>query len=545
MVRPRMTQTSTTTAGVQPDNAPESEFGRVLDEAALGWLAAAVAFYLRAGDLVLLDGDLGAGKTTFARAALHALGLPAGAEVPSPTFTLVQTYDTPRVQVAHHDLYRIADPAELDQLDLADSVRAGVAFVEWPERGGDRLADIAAAAPTLRIALRESPGAAADVRHVTLTAGGDWADRLVRLHALRGFLAATGRAEDRLAYLQGDASVRRYARLTAADGTRRLVMDWPQQPDGPPIRDGLPYSRIAGLAEGVRPFVAIATALSAGGFRVPRVDAHDLDAGLLLIEDLGDDVYDRLVRAGADQAPLWRAAVDTLVALRRHDPPSVMAVPDGSGHALPAYDARALGIEVELLVDWYWPAAHGTECPPDVRARFLHIWAGLLERLAALPTGWVLRDYHSPNLLRLPDGAVGLIDFQDAQRGPHAYDLVSLLQDARVDVPATLEAELLDHYCRAVAAGEPGFDEARFRWSYAVLGAQRTMKILGIFARLARRDGKPGYLAHVPRLWGCLARDLDHPDLAALAAWTDAAFPAHVRSRPIPPPAAPTRPSLV
>jgi hypothetical protein len=215
--------------------------------------------------------------------------------------------------------------------------------------------------------------------------------------------------------------------------------------------------------------------------------------------------------------------------------PEALALPDGTAHRLPAYDADALGIEVALLPDWYWPALHGAPAPQDAHAEFASLWSEVFDKLCALPRGWVLRDYHSPNLLWLPERAglarVGVIDFQDAMCGPPAYDLVSLLQDARVDVPPELEAQLRDHYCAGVSARQTGFDRDAFAFAYAALGAQRNTKILGIFARLAKRDGKPAYLRHVPRLWRYLERDLAHPDLAPLKRWYDCHMPANARAK--------------
>ncbi len=534
-----------------------------LDEAGLTRLAQRIAFVARRGDLILLQGDLGAGKTTFARAMLRAFGHPDDAEVPSPTFTLVQTYEAPRMDVAHYDLYRLGDAAELDELGLEDALEAGIALVEWPERGGSRMSAMAAAGNALMLSLSESRGASDreagdEARDVEISAAGTWGPRAKRLAAMAAFLASAGRNVEPLRYLQGDASVRKYGRLTGGDGRSRVLMDWPQQPDGPPVRDGRAYSDLAQLAEGVGPFVAIGRALEAAGVHVPRVEAADLENGFLVLDDLGDDVFATLVRGAEPQAPLWRMAVDTLVALRRRLPPKPMradtaptAKIETAEHALtlPSYSAGALGIEVELLIDWYWPAVYGTSVPREQRDKYLDIWRAIFARLARQPIGWVLRDYHSPNLLRVRDGrasgscvtggyvtggyVTGVIDFQDAQVGPHAYDLVSLLQDARVDVSAELEAELLNHYCAAVRATDRSFDDAEFRWSYAALGAQRNAKILGIFARLAHRDGKPAYLAHVPRLWGYLARDLQQPGLEDLREWFEAAFPPDVRSRPI------------
>ena len=169
-------------------------------------------------------------------------------------------------------------------------------------------------------------------------------------------------------------------------------------------------------------------------------------------------------------------------------------------------------------------------------AEFLALWAPLFDSVLAAPGGLVLRDYHSPNLLWLPSmpagkTRVGIIDFQDAVIGHPAYDLVSLLQDARLDVPAEIETELFEYYVSAVAKREPGFDAQAFAAAYAVLGAQRNTKILGIFARLARRDGKPVYLRHIPRIWRYLEHDLAHPQLATLRSWYDRNFPASMRAR--------------
>jgi tRNA threonylcarbamoyl adenosine modification protein YjeE len=489
-----------------------------VSETALGRLAEDVAFAARPGDLITLSGELGAGKTTFARAFIRALANGSHEEIPSPTFTLVQTYATARMPVAHFDLYRLSMPSELDELGLDHALKGGLALVEWPERAGGILPH-----SRLDIALEDDDDGA--TRRITLVGHGDWEARLPRFIAMRDLMAGAkvGDATCALRYLQGDASVRRYARLSCPDGSR-ILMDWARQPDGPAIRNGLPYSRIAHLAEDVRPFVTVSTALHAAGLSTPEIYAQDLDQGFLLLEDLGDRVFAREVETGGEsQEELWRTGVDALVALRAAPAPET----------LPAYDHGALGIEVELLTDWFWPVLHGGPPPQDVRDSFLALWTKVFDRLAAQPKGWVLRDYHSPNLLWLPQRAgiarVGVIDFQDAMCGPPAYDLVSLLQDARVDVPPELEARLFDHYCAAVERAETGFSRDAFAFAYAALGAQRNTKILGIFARLANRDGKPQYLRHIPRLWHYLERDLLHPELGALKDWYDRHVPTEAR----------------
>lgn len=527
-------------------------------------LAQEAAFVIRKGDLIALHGDLGAGKTAFARAFIRALAGGRVDEIPSPTFTLVQAYETPRTPVWHFDLYRLGHEAEADELGLDDALSAGVALVEWPERAGRALPE-----DRLDIRLEDrgetGPDASggADLRDVTLTGRGAWASRLDRLMGLRGLIHGSNPwGEDGcvLAYIQGDASVRRYGRLSHPDGQSAILMDWPRQPDGPPIRDGKPYSRIANLAEDVRPYVAVADALRAAGLKTPRIHAHDLDKGLLLIEDFGDRTFGDWVkseemvrlrqRAGEDAATtdmtprpdhthegLWRIAARKLVTLRRVPVPMAMSLPDGGAYSLPHYDRDALRIETELLLDWYWPAVHGAPAPENVRAAFADAWRPIFDRVLVLPRGWVLRDFHSPNLMWLADGEdgadrVGVLDFQDALEGPPAYDLVSLLQDARLDVPPELETRVFEDYCARAREQDPAFDREAFAYSYAALGAQRNTKILGIFARLARRDGKPQYLAHIPRIWRYLERDLAAPGLADVKSWYDRHLPPSVRVRP-------------
>lgn len=497
------------------------------DEAAVVRLAGRIALKLAVGDVVALSGDLGAGKTTFARALIRALLGDAEAEIPSPTFSLVQTYAAPRLELAHLDLYRIAGDDDLIELGFDELIAAGAVIVEWPERAPGLVA-------ASRLDIHLAQGTLPEQRTLRLVGRGAWAPRLARLAAMSDFLDRSPPWHvAKATYLQGDASARAYARLSDSVRTA-ILMDQPRQPDGPPIRDGQPYSRIAHLAEDVRPFVAVARALRDAGLSAPEIYAADLDRGFLVLEDFGDRVFGAEI-ASTSQAELWRAATDTLLALAAVPVPDAIRLSDGTAHRVPPQDASVLGIEVELLPDWYWRAVHGRPIPADVRAEFTDVWTPIFTRLAAGSTGWVLRDYHSPNLVWLPERGgsrrVGLLDFQDALRGSLAYDLVSLLQDARLDVPSALEDELLAYYLDKRADG-PGFDPADFRFAYAALGVQRNTKILGIFARLAMRDGKRTYLRHIPRLWRYLARGLAHPDLAPLARWFDRHVPAAIRNDP-------------
>jgi tRNA threonylcarbamoyl adenosine modification protein YjeE len=507
------------------------QWTRELDEGGSIRLAELLALKIGRGDVIALSGELGAGKTTFARALIGALMRNGGTEVPSPTFSLHQTYATPRLTVAHFDFYRLSGAGEASELGFEDAANDGAVIVEWPERAAVLL-------PDSRFEFSFGEAADPNARLVTVRGLGEAAARAARIGDVMAFLdAQPAWVGARIGYLQGDASTRSYARLFQGSRTV-LLMDAPHQPDGPPIRDGRSYSRIACLAEDmVRPFVAVGAVLRDAGLSAPGVVADDLDKGLLLVEDLGDRLFGLEIAAGTPQALLWRTAVDALVELRCIPVPKSLPLPDGTSYSLPRRNRAAFEIEIELLLDWLWPELKRKPAPHAVRAEFREVWQPVLDRLLALPGGWFLRDYHSPNLIWLPEregvARVGILDFQDALNEHFAFDLVSLLQDARVDVPGELERELCDYYCEQVAAREPSFDRTRFAEAYADFGVQRNTRLLGLWARLLRRDGKPHYLQHMPRTWGYLARNLRGVTLAPLADWYERHFPMSVRSRTI------------
>ncbi|MGH2340710.1 tRNA (adenosine(37)-N6)-threonylcarbamoyltransferase complex ATPase subunit type 1 TsaE [Segnochrobactraceae bacterium EtOH-i3] len=488
------------------------------DEAATRRLGEDLALALTAGDTLALQGDLGAGKSTLARALLRARADTPDLEVPSPTFTLIQTYELPRGPVAHADLYRLGDVSELAELGLEDLSAEGILLVEWPDRAEGTLPGRIATIELGIVTGTES-------RTVRIRAAGDLARRLARTLAIRDFLKTAAWPRARRRFLQGDASARAYERVFGGVG-QAVLMNAPRQPDGPPVRDGLPYSRIAHLAEDVRPFVAIGSALSRRGISAPGLIAADLDQGLLLLEDLGAEP---VVAEGAPIPERYEAAIDLLAAFHTTPMPSTVPLPDGSTYALPGYDARAMGIETELLLDWYLPHATGGRLPAEAEAAFKALWAELFTRLESAEQRWVLRDYHSPNLIWLPERAgiqrVGVIDFQDAVIGPSAYDVASLAQDARVTVPWEMEKALVDRYIALRTVADPAFEADRFRDAYAIMAAQRATKILGIFARLNHRDGKPAYLAHIPRVAAYLMRALENPVLSGLRRWYEQHLP--------------------
>jgi hypothetical protein len=355
---------------------------------------------------------------------------------------------------------------------------------------------------------------------------------------IAAFLEKAGWGTAARAPLACDASTRAYERLSGPEG-RAVLMNAPAGPDGPPLEGSRKaYSAIAHLAEDCRPFVAVGEHLRTLGLSAPRLLAHDMEAGLLLLEDLGDDLYGKAIETGkaGDGTPLdalYRAAIDALLLLHQAGTPAALPLPDGSTYKVPSYDEAALAIETELLTDWYIPVKKGAELAVEEKDIYRALWKKLFPETQCGAPVLVLRDYHSPNLLWLGEregpARAGMLDYQDAQVGSRAYDLVSLLQDARKDVPEVREEEMLAYYIEKARAGEADFDETAFRAAYAVLGAQRNAKIMGIFVRLWRRDGKPGYLAHLPRVSAYLERDLRHPVLSEMKAWLDTHVPAALR----------------
>ncbi|MFT3988665.1 tRNA (adenosine(37)-N6)-threonylcarbamoyltransferase complex ATPase subunit type 1 TsaE [Aestuariivirga sp.] len=479
-------------------------------------LAADLSLFASPGMALLLEGDLGAGKSTFARAFIRALAEGAEFDIPSPTFTLVQSYDETRVPVAHADLYRTASQQECMELGLDDLLARHVLLIEWPDRLGavgweDRA----------RIVISGS-GA---TRTLSITAWGRCAAALKRHNVIGAFLLQNGWGKAKRRFLEGDASFRRYETVQQ-DGTHAILMDMQARPDGPPVQDGLPYSAIAHLAEDIRAVIAINTELAKREFSAPHILACDVDKGLAIIEDLGRNVYGRMMLAGDGMDEPLRAAVGVLAEIAGQEWPSRVPVTGSLLHDVPPYDLRAQLIEVDLLPSWFWPFLRNEHIPAALHHEFTALWRAILPHAAPQHPVWTLRDYHSPNLLWLPERhgikRVGLIDTQDCVLGHPAYDLASLLEDARVDIDFAMADALFAQYCRLRGAN---FDHENFATAYAVLGAQRATKILGIFARLAKRDGKPGYLRHMPRVARYLARNLEHPVLKPLRAWFETHLP--------------------
>lgn len=315
------------------------------------------------------------------------------------------------------------------------------------------------------------------------------------------FLAACGWADARIEPLAGDASFRRYFRVILDDGRQAVLMDAP-----PPHEDP-------------QPFISVAEWLVSVGLSAPEILARDLERGLLLLDDFGDDrLRETLDVSPERERELYELATDVLVHLHAHPP-----MP-----GLPVHGLRQWLDELMLFTDWYCPAV-GLDVDHD---SWRAAWSEVLAPVAGDGLGpvTVLRDYHAENIMLVDGregvGHFGLLDFQDALAGHPAYDLASVLEDARRDVPAELERAMLDRYVAATGQGEA------FERAYWALAAQRNTRILGVFTRLWKRDGKPGYRRFQPRMWGLLERDLAHMVLAPVRQWFDANVPDAARRQP-------------
>ncbi len=354
----------------------------------------------------------------------------------------------------------------------------------------------------------------------------------------RAFLADAGLESARREPLPGDASTRRYERLRPASGATLILMDQPPAvetqpcPPGatPAERAALGYNALARLAAGrVDAFVACAGYLRGLGLSAPKVFASDPAAGLAILEDLGDGLYAHLIEGGADEAPLYDAATDALAVLHAAPPPEVLAA-DGASCPLLAYDALALKTGGDLFVEWLPRLRPELRFDGVAQSEWEAVWDPIRARGEAGAAVFCHRDFHAENLIWLPGRAgparAGLLDFQDALRAHPAWDFSMLLHDARRAVSAEREAAVLARYL----AARPQVDARAFKADFHALGALNIVRILGLFARLVARDGKPRYRAFMPRLWAYLDCCLTDPAPAGLADWLERYVPAEARS---------------
>jgi N-acetylmuramate 1-kinase len=356
--------------------------------------------------------------------------------------------------------------------------------------------------------------------------------------ARREFLEQSGFADARRQPLAGDASTRAYERLHPLAGPSLIFMDQApalESPPCPPLanpaeRAALGFNALYRLAAGrVEAFVACAGWLREQGLSAPRVIVCDAPAGFAVLEDLGDDLYARLIETGTDEGPLYDSAVDVLLRVHAARAPSRLETDEASWPLL-SYDALALNTAAELFVEWLPRLIPTLDFTDDALAQWRALWAPIALQGEAGASVFCHRDYHAENLIWLPRRAgparTGLLDFQDAVRAHPAWDLSMLLHDARRDVSPEREAAVLDRYL----AARPQLDREAFIADFHALGALNVVRIIGIFARLVARDGKPRYRAFLPRLWRYLDRCLEPPAPSGLKAWLDAHVPAEART---------------
>jgi aminoglycoside/choline kinase family phosphotransferase len=358
-----------------------------------------------------------------------------------------------------------------------------------------------------------------------------------RSELIRQFLGNTDWAAAAISPLPGDASTRRYFRV-AKGAHSAILMDQPQNAEAPPCpsgataeeRERLGYNAVARLAGAdCTRFIAVADYLRGRGLHAPQILAADPAAGFVLMEELKGSLYADAIAEGADEPALYAAAIEALALLHQTPAPANAAV----GTPLFLYDETAQLAEVHLLAEWYLPLALGRPADQSEIAEHQALWRVALQGIAGTPTVFVHRDYHAQNLIWMPEQTglrrVGIIDFQDAVAGSSAYDIISLLEDARRDVSASLKEKMTGHYLEIMKQGGHAVDAAELPAAMAVIAAQRNAKIAGIFARLCVRDGKPRYLGYLPRVWRYLERDLAHPALQPLRVWYDKTIPAETR----------------
>ena len=458
--------------------------------------AKAMAPFLVAGDVVLLKGNLGAGKSHFVRALIKALGS-RQEHIPSPTFTLIQNYDDTRLPVAHVDLYRLNDASEVHELHLDSFMTHGILLVEWPERVPDLFPS-----RVLLVTIEDMGG---DTRKFTFDGDAAWQRRLaffapelrrpVSDKSREAYVQSlTGKKGAVITPVSADASFRSYWRVRMEDGMR-VLMDAP-----PPLED-------------IKKFVLVDEHLEKIGVHVPHIYEVDEEQGYAILEDLGDTTFYAAIQNGADTRKLYEKAVDVLIHMARNE-----LAPVGK------YTTQMYQDEACLYTDWYMPTVNEHATHTATRRAYRELWLPLVDKINQTPKTTVHFDYHCQNLMLIGAKAgekavspgiadVGVLDFQDARIGSVAHDMASLLYDVRFDVPL----ELHDGLMRRLVEGLDGACTMEtFTTAVKISGVQNLSRIAGVFTRLAFRDGKKNYLRYMPRLWRHFDSLVIHPDMKEL-----------------------------
>ena len=477
-----------------------------------GWIAPR----LNKGDWLLLSGDLGAGKTELARCIIRQI-FGVHTDVPSPTFTLIQHYESPEIKLLHTDLYRLESSEEIAELGLLDETDS-IVLVEWPEKLGAYMPEKAV---TIHL---EDVGS---IRQCTLHVAPDNADFfhglddfINREKVLTDFLEKNGYGQAVRTTLAGDASSRRYERLEM-DNKRFILMDWPALPN-----ENDDYKAKVFLSKSVTDFRDICAYLIRCGLSAPEIYAQDDAQGLLVLEDFGQHNFTETIDAKDPHLPiLYHESIMALAALYHHADTENPQTNARQFSTPVRYDKAIILTEIQKFIDWYMPSLEKT-LPDSALVAWEEIWGALVTKLEAMKVHDVmmLRDVHSPNLHWLDNRQsirrVGFIDIQDGIAGHPAYDVVSLLQDARRDLPKDFEGRF-----KALYVTETGLDAEDFDTAYNIFGVQRNLRILGIFVWLSKVQGKSSYLQHIPRVNGYIKAGLANAALADLRGWFETYVP--------------------
>ncbi|ALE03294.1 tRNA (adenosine(37)-N6)-threonylcarbamoyltransferase complex ATPase subunit type 1 TsaE [Bartonella ancashensis] len=464
-----------------------------------------LALALKSGDLITLQGDLGTGKSTLARAIIHTLANDDTLDVPSPTFNLIQNYKLPQIEITHADFYRLSTAEEIYELGLHEIREHNILLIEWPEKGAHLLGPI-----TFSLTLEHHK----DGRCLTITSAKHATERLQRSFSIRNFLKIHGRGHVHRYFLANDASARSYECLRD-NNHQEILMDAPVM-QLTQITDPS-YAKKMRLATDIRQFVGINQLIIDNGFTAPKIFAEDLENGFLILEDLGCEGL--IDHTGKPIKERYISCSALLATFHQKLWPSSKKFP-GFLLQIPNYDHQAMQAELSLLLDWYVPFKKQKGLSVEQRRDFFACWKPYLDMLIEGESTFVMRDYHSPNILwqkhKEGEERIGLIDFQDGLKGPTAYDLVSLAQDARVYISPELEAQIVNTYCHARHHASRPFNEDELRILYALAGTQRASKILGIFIQLHQQYEKSSYLKYLSYVQDYLLRNLTHPALTTL-----------------------------
>lgn len=460
-------------------------------------LAKVISQYSNKHDVILLEGDLGAGKTTFSKFFINHFS-EIKHNVTSPTFNIVQTYKSNKCNIWHFDLYRLKNSLEIIEIGLEEALDEGLTIIEWFEIANDYLPE-----DYLEIKIDNSN----DKRIATLFANGSWVKRLEKIQnkyqedrekIIADFLHFNNLGNARVEKLKADASFRTYRRIY--DSKKTLILM-----NAPPAY------------EDISKFILVDEYLRKQNLNAPEILGYNIKNGLMLLQDFGNNLFTTILNECSKQElcvkekELYIKAVNVLDGLKK--------ISD-IGSKIPKYDDNLLLKEVKLLTDWYLPYKFDSEDHIQKESEYIEIWQELLKKINIFDNVFVHRDFHADNLLYLNDfdgiKQIGLLDFQDAVIGSPIYDLISLLEDARRDVlPQTVEE------CKKIFLKNNNFNINDFNMAYNIIAAQRNCKIIGIFIRLSVRDNKQNYLDYLPRVWNHLKNDLNHPDLKPLKDWFD------------------------